>query len=129
MMPQQQQQQQMQQGQSQNQQPQQQQQQQQQQPSNSNASNSQQHQFQAPPHFITGLQNSIWAPAETGADDVRYTHHSQSSSNLQPMQRVCIYVIFLSKFKFHSICLLSRRGRDICKELGFDSILSAPFAQ
>ncbi|VIO87317.1 Uncharacterized protein BM_BM5542 [Brugia malayi] len=44
------------------------------------------HQLQAPPHFVSSLQNSIWTSPEQG-DDTRYDHHSQPSSNLQPSQR------------------------------------------
>ncbi|OZC07321.1 kinase domain protein [Onchocerca flexuosa] len=59
--------------------------QQQHQSSNSNISSTQ-HQLQAPPHFVSSLQNSIWTSPEQG-DDARYGHHSQPSSNLQSSQR------------------------------------------
>ncbi|MCP9265786.1 Dual specificity tyrosine-phosphorylation-regulated kinase 1A [Dirofilaria immitis] len=59
--------------------------QQQHQSNNSNTSSTQ-HQLQAPPHFVSSLQNSIWTSPEQG-DDVRYGHHSQPSSNLQSSQR------------------------------------------
>ncbi|EFO21158.1 hypothetical protein LOAG_07332 [Loa loa] len=59
--------------------------QQQHQSSISNMSSTQ-HQLQAPPHFVSSLQNSIWTSPEQG-DDTRYGHHSQPSSNLQPSQR------------------------------------------
>lgn len=61
----------------------------QQQSGNPNSSGSQ-HQFQAPPHFISSLQNSVWTSNEQ-RDEARYGHHSQSSSNLQPLQRVSFY--------------------------------------
>ncbi|VDM93324.1 unnamed protein product [Litomosoides sigmodontis] len=59
--------------------------QQQHQSSNSSMSSAQ-HQLQAPQHFVSSLQNSIWTSSEQG-DDARYGHHSQPSSNLQPSQR------------------------------------------